>query len=534
MGSEAETRKLLALLPDNDPDHALAELTQWTASMNMTDSFSPELRGRVLLLLDEASRPFWRALGQRYLAPKGKPAEGVEGDPTILRAMADSASEFANGLTIALDLGDEHPTRTEAHVAALSTRALRWLNRRLALTYMLQGGQVPAIWERLHRRFAIAMEGNLARTMVPAHAGAHYNTSAQIEYVRPLLLELANPEALRARQVELVYRVASRLAPTIRLEAEPSSDANFSVVPAADGRPATVERLKAGGAVRYYIATTNCLSRLRALLERDLGRDPADEDTLFGRGYTIRERNTILRRLLEHWGLDPPSRRAKRIAMAAPARVLAGYDNVLGVIPALDKAAKDEGAVARRALQLRLDDTSKTLKRTQLSAARVGVAHIVDASAGGLGIAIRRADAPWAAHGALLAILIEPGKDWFLGVLRRIYSVEDELRMGVQILGAKPRLVALRSETVKRDEVWEEAMRFEATFREHYQRGILGEPQSLPLKGGEILLPPGLASRGTQFNVPLPDGEQRVRIARLVDDTEHYQRAIFESLGAGY
>ena len=532
MQSEAEAKKLLELLPENDDDHAIAELTQWTASMNATESFPPELRAKLLLMLDEAARPFWRSLGQRYLAPAGGPSEGMDGEAAILRAMADSASEFSTGITIALDTDDGHSRWMKENLAALSARAIRWLNRRLALTDMLQGAQVPAIWERLHRRFGIAVSQDCHRLPVPAHEGARYNTTTQIEYVRALLLELAHPDALRPREIELVYRIAARLAPAVRLEAERSDEANFAVLPIGDERPTKAALVKAKSAAPWYIATANCLQRLRGLLERDLGRDPGEEDTLFGRGFTIRERNAMVKRMLEHWGMDPPVRRTKRIAMAAPARVLGGFENVITVIPALDKAILGDAAAARRELQLKLDETSKTLSRAKLRAGRVGAARVIDASAGGLGIAIKRSDAPWAAHGALLAIKIEPGNDWFLGVLRRIFSIENELRLGVQILAARPHLVALRTETVKRDQMWEEAMRFEATFKEHYQRGILCESQTLPLKDGDMLLAPKLASRGTQFNVPLPRGtEQRIRVERLLEDSPHYQRALFNSLG---
>ncbi|HXR59580.1 MAG TPA: hypothetical protein VN747_09725 [Burkholderiales bacterium] len=532
MQTEEEAKKLIGLLPDNDPGHALAELTQWTASLNATSEFTPGRRARILQLLDDASRVLWRELGQQYLAPAGAPIEAMDGDAAILRAMADSASEFANGLAIVLDTGEEGSKLVAENYALLSGRTLRWLGRRLALTYMLQGAHATAIWERLHRRFRLAVARGVVRDMFPAHRGAHYNSSTQIEYVRALLLELAHPDALRPRDIELVYRIAARAAPAVRLETERSDEANFAVVALADGRPNKAALLKKKAEAPWYIATANCLQRLRGLLERDLGRDPAEEDTLFGRGFTIRERNAMVKRVLEHWGLDPPVRRAQRVPMAAPARVLGGFENVVTVIPALDKGTPGDAAAARRELQLKLDQTSKTLSRAKLRAGRVGAARVIDASAGGLGVAIKRADAPWASHGALLAIKIEPGNDWFLGVLRRIFSIEDELRLGVQILAARPHVVALRTETVKRDEVWEEAMRFEATFKEHYQRGILCEAQRLPLKGGEMLLTPKLGGRGTQFNIPLAQGgEQRIRIERLLENTLHYQRVVFESLG---
>jgi hypothetical protein len=534
---EAEAKKILALLPEGDAAYSIAELTHWTASMNATASFTPGRRGRILMLMHEASRPIWRELGQRYLAPKGVPTEGRDGDPAILRAMWDSASEFSDGFARALDTSEQESKWVKQNRAALLTRNLRWLNRRLALAYMLQGGQTAAIWERLHLLYRDSVEHDAFRTAIAAHEGGRYTTTAQFEYARPLLLELANPGGVRPREVELLYRIAARMATAVRLETEPSQEANFAVVPQADGRPAVLHGRKAatkpGDGARLYIATANCLPRLRAALERDLGRDPSEEDSLFGRGYTIRERNAMVNRALEHWGLDPPQRRTRRIGMAAAARVIAGFDLVLGVLPPPERTASEDAGSARRKLELALDATSKSLKRAKLQAARVGPARVIDASAGGLGIAIRRADARWAAHGALLAITIEPGSDWFLGVLRRIFSVEDELRLGIQILAAKPKVVTLRADTVKRDEVWADAMKHEAAFREHYQRGILLEPQALPLTGGEMLLSPGRASRGTQFGVPLPEGEQRIRVTRVVEDGEHYQRVIFESLGVG-
>ena len=39
-----EVRKHLALLPEDDPEACLEDLTRWTASMNQTDSFTPGRR----------------------------------------------------------------------------------------------------------------------------------------------------------------------------------------------------------------------------------------------------------------------------------------------------------------------------------------------------------------------------------------------------------------------------------------------------------------------------------------------------------
>lgn len=532
MSDVAEARKLLALLPEDDPDTALADLTHWAATMNATESFTPGRRAQVLMELDTAARPLWRAQSARYLRPGGKLSEGRDGDPGLLRALNDCAAEIANGYAIALDAAAEDSAWMKKNRPLVALRNLRWLNRRLAISHMLQLAAAAAIWERLHRLHAIAEEAKYARTALPVPGNEAKSSSVRAEYAHALLLELAAPDGLRGREVELAFRIAQRVASAVQLEAAPSPEATFAVVPMGDERPLQVRRLGKGAMPGLlYINTANTLPRLRAALERDMGRDPAEEDTQFGNEYTLRERDAILNRLLEHWGPNPPQRRLKRVAMATPVRMMAGFEAVLGVVPPLEKSRVPDADVSRRELQLKLDATSKSIKATQVKAARQSPARLVDASAGGLGIAVRRADAPWANLGTLVAVLIEPGKDWILAVLRRVYSVDDELRLGLQLLAAKPRLIVLRADPhAGSSNAWEEATMFEDNFKEHFRSAILLEPQPTPLAAADLLLAPKTATRGSQFDLQLARGAQRLAITRLHVDNEHFQRAAFEPL----
>ena len=532
MRSLEEARKLLALLPEEDAERSLAELTRWTVSMNQTESFTPGRRSRVLMLIDDAARPQWRALGARYLSPQGVPTEYRDGDPALLRALYDSASEFANGFAITLDASEHSSNWVAENQARLMIRSMRWLGRRLALAHMLHVPHTPALWELIHRRREIAEVRGLAATVIPAFDGIKYGTSVNREYLRALLLELGAPDSVRVRQAELIYRVAARVASTARLESEPTSETAFAVIPAGEARPVPVDRLKPGAVAPLYINTVNCLPRLRAALERDMGRDSKDEDSLFGRGFTIRERNAAVARLLEYWGLNPPQRRNRRIPLALAARVVSGFDNVVSVVPTLaGLQSRQRNDASRGALRLLLSETGKSLKQSKLRAARVEPARVIDASAGGLGLAIRRADAAWAKHGMLLAVMIEPGKDWFVGVLRRIFSIDEELRLGIQILTPKPRKILLYAPATREHSVWEEAIRSEKNFAENFRYGILLEPQGLPLAAVELLLPPGMATKGAQFDLPLVSGQQRLSIVRLHIDSEFFQRVLIEPLG---
>src|SRR5258708_3561517 len=77
---EAEARAMMASLPQGNAAKALAELMHWVVSINEHDGFTPVRRARVLMEIDVAAQPLWRPLGGDFLAPRGKPAEGRDGD----------------------------------------------------------------------------------------------------------------------------------------------------------------------------------------------------------------------------------------------------------------------------------------------------------------------------------------------------------------------------------------------------------------------------------------------------------------------
>jgi len=519
----ADAEKMIAGLSPSDPAAALGELTAWTKSTNESDAFPPERRTRILFLLDDAARRLWRELSFAYLAPGKRPLT-KDGDANILRAMFDSASEFTNGFGIAIDAaGEESPVWTEKNVSRIFVRNMRWLARRLALAHMLHLGVAGALWERMHRLYGLAERRKVARSPIDVFEGNRHPSSVRQEYVRALLLELALPEGMTGRQIELAYRVTGRVAQHVKLEDKATSSTPFGFIPAGDSRPMPAARLSAQAVpAPLFIDTALALPKLRAGLERDMGRDPADVDTLYSGEFTLGERFAMMNRLLEHWGMDPPRRRAKRVSLASPARIIHGFDKVAEVLPAPAHATPD--GKRRPDLQLKLDDTSLTLKRANLrAAARIGPARVIDASTGGLGLALRRSDAKWAAHDVLVAVLIEPGKDWVVGVVRRIFSIDDEVRLGVQVLTTTPHVLALGADVKVRDSVWEEAIKHEASFGERYRKGIW-------LAKGDMLVEPKLASRGTQFDVPQARGMLRVRVARVLHDGDHYQRVLLEKL----
>lgn len=524
-------QKMIGDLPA-DPLASLAEFTHWAVSINTNDSFSAEQRARVLMALDAAAHPYRSELAMQYLAPDGRPAEGRDGDAAILRAMLDSATEFATGYGLSLETGEQPSRWIEKNLAHVALRRVRWLARQFTLASMLDLPNIDDIWEELHLLYGLSEERQIFRKVIRVFPGKPQTSSIKQEYVRLLLMDISGLETLLSRDIELVFRIAGRVAASARLELDPISGATCAIEPHGSSRPIAVRRLSGSDKPVLYLDAFNCLPRLKAMFERNVDFDPSDTDTMFGSGYTLRERNAMIGRLIEFWGPTPPQRRFKRVALDNVALIKIGFDNLAGVIKPLAQGDWQVPDGAASQMQIVLGDTARMKKLSSPNKALADTRiQLVDASIAGLGLLVARKEASWARLGTLIAVFVEPGPDWIVGALRRIGAEGKFLRLGIAIFSRQPRLAWFRLEATGYASVWEEEQRHERNFLEHFQRGILVNADRAPLGSGEILLPPGVADRGSRLDIPLAQGVQRIRISAVREATESFHRAAFEPLG---
>jgi len=531
MDSEDAARELLGELPAGDPLSALAEATHWTTSLNRTDGFSPGRRARVLLLLDDAARKVWRELGTFYLAPEGRPAPGLSGDTAVLDALFESAAEFAVGYGLCIDPVDGESEWVSERWAALALRRARWLARRLTLANMLRRAEADAIWEAMHALYFAAESRKRARDLLPVFPGDPFPSSVKQEYIRLLLVDMADLDAMQPREVELAFRIALRLAAAVQLEPGSRSGATvYAVVPSGANRPEPVSRMGRVPDNALYLDTTNALPRLRALLDRDASADPGDQDTLFGWEFTVGERRSVLKRLLAHWGPEPPTRAARRVPVAAIADVHRGLRAVSRVMPLLDQGAWNRsGADGAQGLSIQLDDEELAAQRAGRSVERESGGRVLDASSGGIGIAMRRADARAAELGQLAAVRVRGREDWAVGVVRRVGADREELRLGLQLSTRRPRLVWFRRETVERASPWEQELLVERRFLDFFQSGILLDTDGDAIASGRLIVAPGVAERGNVLAVPLAGGVLKLKVVATEEAGPDWRRIRFET-----
>jgi len=530
VATEADAREMVESLPRHDPAAALAEITACVLSINEDASFSPARRARVLMELDVAAHQFWRPLGEEFLALEGVPREGRDGDPRILHAFQESAAEFAAGFAQCVTAQALAARWIKTNRVAVMLRRARWLTRKMILSRMLHLPGADERWTELNDLYRLAAECDLFRNVAAVFPGNPRTSSVKQEYVRMLLLDIIRPDRMLGRDMELAYRLIGRIASSVQLETTPIEGAQYFIVPRGAEHP--VALFRHSGAVpegALYLHVGNALPRLKAMLERDVGTDGAEPDPVFGMVYTVRERRALITYMLNEWGKTPTQRRAQRILMSGKAALVHGIDGVTQVVRRHDQGGWSADQDSRSSLRIQFDrDHSQARVKTQRELA----CDLLDASDSGVGVALPRKDTRWAKPGTLVAILSKPGGDWLVGVVRRLNADGEQMRLGISVLSHKPRVVWCQILDTGHLTVWDDEKKFERNFQDYFQKGVLLELPGKAMEAGEILFAPNASTRGTCFDVPIAGGAVRLRITAIREQTQDFQRVLFEPLPA--
>ncbi|MFM9971668.1 MAG: hypothetical protein ACKVQK_25080, partial [Burkholderiales bacterium] len=433
-----EAKAMIETLPSHDPASALAELTACVRSINEDANFTPGRRARVLMELDVAAHEYWRPIGADYLAPSGKPLDGRDGNPKLLEALQASAVEFSNGFGLCIAKEAWNSDWIKDNRVVVMLRRARWLTRKMILSRMLNMPGADERWTELNDLYLLAAEHDLVRNVAPVFPNNPRTSSVKQEYVRMLLVDITRPDRMLGRDMEFAFRIIGRVAASVQLEDAPMEGAQYFTVPRGAQHP--IALFRHSGKVpegALYMNTANALPRLQAMLERDVGMDAAEPDPQFNMLFTLRERRALINFMLNQWGERPAQRRAPRIAMKGMAMVMQGHANLALVVNKHDQGGFNAETAADAKLRIQFDKTV-TIRRKNI---REIPSEIKDASASGLGLSIPRAAAGWAKVGALVGVLAPPGKEWVVGVVRRMNANGERLELGIQVLTRKPTLV---------------------------------------------------------------------------------------------
>jgi len=539
MADTDEAKMHLQELEGADPRAAVADMANWFRSFNVHDGFTPGRRARVLLVIGDTIRPFWRILAHDYLAPDDEPIENRPGDQRLLKLMhaANDAETAAWGCCFVE--GAPESRWLEQNLPLVLIRWMRALVLGATLGRMLQLPPAGGIWVMLKFAYRRAQLAKAEGRPVAAHSDEQRRGSVRQEFIRGALIELASPDGLKAREIELMFRIAGRFAASVQLVGTESPDYIYAVDPESDSGPVSLRRVSERKPGLLYFDLTNCIAQMQPFYESGRSGVATAPDARFGSVFTVREGNAMLRHALACWGSHPPQRKSNRIPLDGGARVAHGLERAQSLCPLYDQggfsaeagggAGGSKGAGASQAMRIEFDDKKVAENLTTSKVAREVPAKLLDASTTGLGLALTPADARWAKVGALVCIHAEEARDWVVGIIRRARATELALVVGVEIVCHRPQVAWLRVVAGEHELVWQDAMTEERNFDTHFMRAILlSDPPMQAGATGEMLVPINRVKPGVGLELPLPEQMARLRVREAVNSPDDYARVRVE------
>ncbi|MBI4290205.1 MAG: hypothetical protein HY661_01840 [Betaproteobacteria bacterium] len=183
------------------------------------------------------------------------------------------------------------------------------------------------LWQGLHETYGFAEARGLAEVPVAeARARLPGGSTCVAAYVRPLLLELANPYGLTQREVTLTRRWAHRWSHKVRLTTNAADPGGF----AADlvgNSGAQWTAADAGGASLRFLDTKEVLRSLKSRLKR-LADGTAPAELGLGRDCVQPATGELLQTLFAAWGQAPRQPTFPRRPGAFNCQVVSGVADI--------------------------------------------------------------------------------------------------------------------------------------------------------------------------------------------------------------
>jgi hypothetical protein len=473
MAEPGAARRILSELP-RDPVKALEELGHWHESVAATAEFRPEKRVEVLLLVDAAAEEHVRKVLREYLAP-GRLTRFQEN--RLWSAVHGYWSQAALAMAQVVDLflqGAKGVERARDRLPPLLTHALRALGQQIKWAYFRYGPNDPAVWGTFNRVYGFAE----ARDLSKAEGGAA-GTPRQA-FLRGLMLAASAPESLLPAQLDAAEKLIARLAGTLQIAAAGSDDAPFwtdvqrSMVPLRASRI-----LQPGPGVRFFGAGP-ALSELTALRDRLRSSSAPQADIGIGAPLERDDALELLEHLTKCWAAQAPERRHRRHAVKSRLSVANGLS---GVIEVLDESASlsFDGSGAENWI-------------------------VENVSAGGFGALVAQTKGDWLRVGALLALQPEGGRNWLVGVVRRVHKTSGaQARVGIETLSRAPEILQLALGGASELGVLLRAPApAAAEVRIALRPGVFAPGQNLESRGGNVqrvFLPTRVEDRGEDYEI---------------------------------
>ncbi|MBI5753106.1 MAG: hypothetical protein HZA59_13340 [Hydrogenophilales bacterium] len=489
-GEEAEA--WLAGLPAHDAYAALHAIAAMLESLAVAKALPWSDRAAAMHVLDCAAAPFAAKLSADYLALLRGQATQEE---RLWRALADywcSVEQVYASL-----VSEWREAGASSECAVLIERALAALSEQAKLARMRYCAVDARIWRELGRLYALA---ETAQAGVPE--------PVMQAWARLFLREMASPQNLLPREIEIVDCLAMRYAALFVCQRKASPEAGYFFDLTAGQAPS--RRVPSGrltGDSRFFGAGEGyrqAESDARTLeLQGALDAFPALAN--FAPDEIVR----MLHHVARHWSPAPPARGQDRSEVLSRVMIVFDLNEIRRKVAKGDSIAMPKAPGNREGLeQADLQRYGFVTERTRQRLAEADEPMppkedalteswvVRDESGGGLGAEVPSPAGDWLCAGKLIGFKREGGEHWGVGVIRRVeLEPRKHGRVGIQILSEQPRAVRLRPLDAAQLAGWDKLT--DAPSYEYRNGILLSLPQGRDI--GVLLLPYGTYDQERHF-----------------------------------
>lgn len=433
-------------------DAILTQLKRFNANLKLASKQQLAL----LMLLDEKSQDLQDALVQQYLR-SSRMSRSIESQ--LWHAINGMYWEVARAYHVFVMEYSRNAKnhQNEAMIPLATLRALRSLSRYLkwrAMRYLQAG---PNIWVGMHKLYLVAETHGFHLQKIEIYPPHKTSFSCESVYLHALMFELANNGTLYPRQLHLLDQWLDTWSGTLNLDNQLFfHQHSFAVDLSADHAARRVRNPAIDKPVRYW-GTAKLVQRLEAIHAAlregsPPGRLGLSEDA------RVAESIELLEHLQRHWApvATREQRRVPRERVKRMVEISHGFGSITAQLPSTpatshsiygSSLAYEEtqdvalyGFVTERTRK----NTTQTKKLQSGAGPEVERWIVHDESTHGYGAIIDTRNKTWLRVGALIAAKPREAQEWHLGVVRRLYRLDEESSsVGIETFPESLQLISL-------------------------------------------------------------------------------------------
>jgi len=524
MNSPAEAARLLQELPLDEPLKAVEEVAAWLESLASATSFSTESRLKVISMVDEAGQPCVDLLMAEFLAGEARRAPGRFRQ---WQALTDFWERLADAYQL-IALQIEVSTRSELseHTGLVVARGMRAVAMQMRLGLMRYAGDADRLWKALYHLYSLAHAQRRAAAPVRPYPWDTSPTTARLELAQAVMLEAAAPQSLNARHIELVARIAARVASSFAYGEAPGDKLTLCLDLAQPQAPAPAPQAPKAAATMRYFGPGAVAVRLNEMLSGIKAPQPGAVDRL-GEEFTAQEKIDVLERLLAYWSENPPRRQHARTRLSNSVDVVFGLDGIKQRLGKGEQAVFQEEK-SRFDIDMGEDEDKEAAPPP---ANTVETWKLKDISMRGLGAVTTRRAHGALKIGALMAFRLEGTERWCVGIVRRLQSdAQRNSHVGAEILSKEPEVLRLKKLGFKQDQAWN--WELDQKSLQHHAEAVLlpAGGTASGTAGGEdsVLFAPGSYYPEETFGAMMGGKPRKLQLGELLEKGDGFERLAFK------